>query len=182
MSGLLVLVVGPSGSGKDTLLAGAAAALQDDPRFVFARRTVTREAANEDHDTASVPAFLARQAAGDFAITWEAHGLHYGVPAQNLRALADGQTVVINVSRAVIAEVAARFPVAVVEITAPIALRSQRLADRHRETAADIAERLSREVPLQAERLHSIVNDGSIAEGIGALVRLLKDLQPALCR
>lgn len=181
MTGLLALVVGPSGSGKDTLLAGAAAALRDDARFVFARRVVTRPAAYEDHDTATVAEFLRRQAAGNFAITWEAHGLHYGVPAVNLTALDEGRTVVVNVSRAVIRDVETRFPTAVVEITAPAALRAQRLADRHRETAADIAERLSREVPLQAGRLHRLLNDGSIADGIEALVRLLKDVQPVSC-
>lgn len=181
MSGLLVLVVGPSGSGKDTLLAGAATALRHDPRFVFARRVVTRTAAHEDHDTATVAEFLARQASGDFAITWSAHDLHYGIPADNLRRLSEGQTVVINVSRSVIPAVAARFPIAVVEITASAALRTRRLADRQRETPADIAARLSRDVPLQAERLHRIVNDGSIADGVKALVQLLQALQPVSC-
>ena len=40
---VLVLVVGPSGAGKDTLIAKAQAALKGDLRFAFVRRVVTRD-------------------------------------------------------------------------------------------------------------------------------------------
>ena len=39
---MLVLVVGPSGAGKDTLLDAAKQALADNRRFHFVRRVVTR--------------------------------------------------------------------------------------------------------------------------------------------
>ena len=48
--GKLVLVVGPSGAGKDTLLGLARAACADDPSIVFARRVVTREASDAEAD------------------------------------------------------------------------------------------------------------------------------------
>lgn len=177
MRGLLVLVVGPSGSGKDTLLAGAAAELAADPRFAFARRTVTREAANEDHETVDVPTFLARMRAGDFALHWEAHGLHYGVPATELAPLAADGIVVANVSRGIIAEAAGRFSTVVVEITAGEALRAARLAERGRETGVAIAQRLARQVePPPGVPLRRLSNDGSIRQGIAALVATLAQL------
>lgn len=177
MKGLLVLIVGPSGSGKDTLLGGAAARLAADRRFAFARRTVTRTAADEDHETVDVAAFLAHLRAGRFALHWEAHGLHYGIPAAALEPLAQGGIIVANVSRSIIAEAARRFPVVVVEITAPASLRALRLAGRGRETPGAIAERLSRQVaPPAGIRLHRIINDGSIEEGIAALATLLDRL------
>jgi len=175
MKGLLVLVVGPSGSGKDTLLAGAAARLAADPRFAFTRRWVTRPAAGEDHETVDVPGFLARLSAGEFALHWEAHGLLYGIPAAALAPMEQGGIVVANVSRSIILEAAKRHPVAVIEITAPESLRALRLADRAREKPEAIGERLSRQVtPPAGIRLHRIVNDGTIDEGVIALADLLR--------
>lgn len=177
MTGLLVLVVGPSGSGKDTLLGGAAQRLATDLRFSFARRTVTRVATDEDHETVDVPTFLARLAQGDFALHWEAHGLHYGIPVSTLVPLAEGGIVVANVSRGVIPEAQDRYPVAIAEITAPVALRASRLAARGREDPGAIAARLSREVPPPSgARVHRIINDARIEDGVCTLVALMRDL------
>jgi ribose 1,5-bisphosphokinase len=175
MTGLLVLVVGPSGSGKDTLISGAAQALAGDDRFRFARRVVTRAAvAAEDHEVIDAEGFAARRDAGGFALHWEAHGLHYGLPVGTLDDLALGRAVVANVSRAVLAEAAARFPTVVIEITVSDWVRAARLRKRGREAAADVAARLTREVPLpQGLPVFTIVNDGTIAQGIAAIVDFL---------
>lgn len=177
MSGLLVLVVGPSGSGKDTLLAGAGEALAGDTRFRFVRRVVTREAADEDHESVDTDDFLSRREAGAFALHWEAHGLHYGIPADIAANIADGSVVVANVSRSVLAEAAARFPVAIIEVTAPEATRAARLRDRGREAGTAITARLSRQVERpQGLVTFTVVNDGSIAAGIAAFVDMLTRL------
>jgi ribose 1,5-bisphosphokinase len=171
MTGHLVLVVGPSGSGKDTLLAAAALSLRDDPRFRFVRRVITRAPGIEDNEAIGEATFAARQAAGDFALSWEAHGLRYAIPADIVSDLQAGSVIVANVSRAVVAEAAERFPVTVLLITAPDTLRAERLAQRGREGAAAVLDRLSRIVPPLPSHINTrtIINDGTIEEGAQAL-------------
>lgn len=180
MSGVFVAVVGPSGAGKDTLIAHARAALAGHDHFVFARRLVTRPTnAFEDHDTIDWARFEAGQAEGGFALSWRAHGLGYALPAALVDALAGGATIVCNLSRAVLPLARGRFErVAVVEVTAPRDVLAARLSARGRESRAAIDERLAREAALR-RRLDAdlvIVNDRPIAESGGELVAFLGGL------
>lgn len=177
--GALVLVVGPSGAGKDTLIGAARKALADDPGFVFARRVITRDAVAEleDHDSIDRAGFEACKARGDFALTWEAHGLSYGIPASIDAEIEAGRTVVMNGSRRMIADAQARYPRCLVTlITADPAVRAHRLAGRGRETEAEIAERLAHEgapVPEDVEVVR-IDNSGDLETSVAALVRALR--------
>jgi len=173
---MLVLVVGPSGAGKDTLLDVVRAELDGDPRVRFVRREITRPPTpgGEAHLPLDPESFAARRDAGGFALWWEAHGLSYGIPADIEKDLAAGRIVVASVSRAVIAEAATRYPVRVVEITAPPAILAARLAGRGREDEADIARRLQRQVALPGTvPILTVMNDTSIAEGAERLKQAL---------
>ena len=179
---MLILVVGPSGAGKDTLLNGAREALGEHAPVRFVRRVITRpmveetgDPGQEVHDGISEQAFHARQEAGAFALSWRAHGLHYGVPADIAIDLAQGRVVIVNVSRAVVAEAAERFPVAVIEIGAEPDVLARRLAARGREDADDVARRLSRaiELPLPVER-ERVVNDGTVEQGVQRLLTAIR--------
>lgn len=144
--GTLILVVGPSGAGKDSLIAWCKAHFAGDPTVVFPRRAITRDPdESEDHDPISEAAFGEAAAAGAFALHWRAHGLGYGIPGSIAADLAAGRSVVVNVSRAILDEARLRFPpVAIVSVTVPPDILAARLRRRRREAAEDVAGRLAR--------------------------------------
>jgi phosphonate metabolism protein PhnN/1,5-bisphosphokinase (PRPP-forming) len=174
---MLVLIVGPSGAGKDTLLDRARSELAADDRFRFVRRVITRPAGagGEDHEPLDTVSFELRRAVGAYALSWEAHGLHYGIPADIGLDLAAGRVVVASVSRSVVAEAIERYDTAVVEITAPAEMLAQRLAARGREDAVQIAERLGRTVAMDVGcEVKTIMNDDTVEAGAMRLVAFLQ--------
>jgi thymidine phosphorylase len=177
LAGRLVLVVGPSGAGKDTVLSAARARLGDTETSgatVFARRAITRpaDAGGERHEAVSEADFAAVEAAGGYLLSWRAHGLAYGIPARYRDDLAAGRQVVANVSRGVVAQACARWPNCLtVVIDAPLALRAERLALRGREPANDVAARLYREAgwtPPTDTRI--VVNDDTPERAVDAFL------------
>ena len=175
-----MLVVGPSGVGKDTLIDGARAALRQDPSVAFARREITRprEAGGEDHVPVAPEDFEARAAGGGYLLSWRAHGLGYGIPIASAGALAGGGTLVANVSRGVLDEARGLglCQVRVVSISADPQRLAARLAARGREDAADIAARLARADAVQvrgADVVH-LANDGPVEAGIARLVAAIR--------
>jgi ribose 1,5-bisphosphokinase len=176
--GALVVVVGPSGAGKDTLIALARAICADDPRIVFPRRIVTRPAsAAEDHDSATPFAFDAAVGQGAYAFWWEAHGLKYALSAAIDAALRAGKTVVCNVSRAVVGQLRARYArLTVVMVTAPKDLLLARLAARGRESGGGVAERLDRAAPAIDDLAPDVTieNIGDPSDGARCLVEVLR--------
>lgn len=183
--GTLILVVGPSGVGKDSIIAGAAARLSRETAIVFARRLITRaaEAGGEDHIAVSPSRFAAIRDAGRLMLHWEAHGFCYGL-SRNLETVLDsGRSVVANVSRGVVAEARRGFaPVAVVAVTASPATLAARLAQRGREDAAGRRRRLGRIAVLSpAEADFVIDNNGPLDAAIADFVAVLRRLvdQPA---
>jgi len=157
--GRLVLVVGPSGAGKDTLIDLSRAALRDDPSVVFPRRVVTRAASDEAHDTMEPDAFERAARAGAFALAWDAHELRYGIPASIDGHIGAGRTVVCNVSRTIVTNARERYAeVMVVLVTAPPEMLATRLAARARGSDGDLARRLAR-----SDRFAALVADCVIA-------------------
>lgn len=165
--GRLVLVVGPSGAGKDTLIAGARAACRDDASVVFPRRVVTRPASTfEDNDVMSEAAFEQAAAKGAFAFWWSAHGHHYGIPLAIDFDIETGRTVVCNVSRTVVRAIRWRYAnVVAVLVTVPKDVLAKRLAARDRASDGGVVERLQRaDVALEDCRPDVVINNVSEPE------------------
>ncbi|MHA7876564.1 phosphonate metabolism protein/1,5-bisphosphokinase (PRPP-forming) PhnN [Roseivivax sp.] len=175
--GRLIAVVGPSGVGKDSVMAGLAAA---EPRFRLVRRVITREAGlgGEDFEPVSEETFTDRQAAGAFCLSWRAHGLAYGIPAATRAEVASGEIRLANLSRRVLPEAATCFPgLEVLHITARPETLARRLAGRGRESLEEIAARQARAaLPLpEGLPVTEIANDGppteTVARALSALSR-----------
>lgn len=175
----MVAVVGPSGAGKDTLMAYAARFLEGRDDVVFVRRVITRNAAagGEDHDGVSEAEFEALEQAGRFAVSWDAHGLRYGIPVETKEAIAKGQLVVANGSRSALSRFKETYPsLVVINITASLDVLAARLEARGRETREEILRRLERSSLTVTGDYHvvTIDNSGSIEDAGRALVEALK--------
>ena len=179
MTGRLIGVVGPSGVGKDTVMAGLVAR---NPGFALVRRVITRAPGlgGEDYDPVSDAEFAALKTKGAFCIDWQAHGLSYGIPKTIHDELEKGQDLLVNLSRSVLAEVGAKVPgFVVLNITASPEVLAARLAERGRETPEEIAKRLGRDASKLPTHLQiiTIANDGAIAETCAAALAQLEAIK-----
>jgi ribose 1,5-bisphosphokinase len=174
--GRLVLVIGPSGAGKDTLINLARAECADRADIVFPRRVVTRSASVfEDNEEMSATAFRQALADGRFALHWEAHGHFYALPRTIGDDIRSGRAVVVNVSRGVIAAMRQRYEnVIVVAITAPPDVLAARLAARKRGSDIDVGERLQRVIDEEGPPDFTLVNVGDAQAHAAVLTRIIK--------
>ncbi len=182
--GTIILVVGPSGSGKDSILGGAEAVLEGNDGFFFPRRDITRPAAlgHEPYQALSLDAFKDRKGQGAYSLFWHAHGLWYGIPRVIERHLEEGRHVVVNVSRGVIPEVRQRLqPARIVSIEVPRPILRTRLLGRERESEVEIEARLGRAAAFQIDGadVERLQNDASLEAAIDKFVALLKGLSQA---
>lgn len=170
---MIFTIVGPSGAGKDTLIAGARR-LRPDLRFV--RRVITKPpgTGGEDFESVTPEEFARRKAAGDFALDWRAYGVDYGIPRAQVHGTPGD--VVFNGSRAALPQALLAFPgLRVILVTAPPELLAARLAARGREPAPEIAQRLTRAghgLPPGLEPV-TVMNDSTPQEGARRLLAAL---------
>ena len=172
----LVAIVGPSGVGKDSLIAGLAAA---DPRLRPLQRVITRPAdGTEPFRSVTPDEFEALSTRDAFLLHWDAHGLRYGIPCAEVAALTAQETGLVNLSRGVLDQAARLIPdLVVLSVTAPAEVLAARLSQRGRESMANIAARLSRARPAPPTGLKVVTvdNGGDLDQAVGAALAALSE-------
>jgi ribose 1,5-bisphosphokinase len=173
--GRLIYVVGPSGAGKDSVIAWVRERLPADSSLAFARRAITRaaQADGEQHEPVTDAEFAERLARGDFALHWEANGCRYGIGREIVGQLQAGMTVVVCGSRAHLSQARLAFPdLEAVHVTAPPDVRLRRLMKRGREAPGAVSARLARAMHVGTPALE-LVNDRAIEDSGTRLLRYL---------
>jgi ribose 1,5-bisphosphokinase len=172
MSGCWVFVCGPSGAGKDSVIALARQALAGRGDIVFARRIITRPAQpGSDHEPASAEEFDLLLRAGGLAWHWEAHGFRYGVPMRYAHQVAWGRVVVVNGSREHAQALAADPRIHRVLVTARPEQLAARLLQRGRDQPEAVAERLVRGERLGPIEADLVIHNDGLPEAAGAALR-----------
>jgi ribose 1,5-bisphosphokinase len=174
--------MGPSGAGKDSLLGWLRAHLPAPCPVHWAQRTISRPAApgGEAHESVSPEAFAVLRSQQAFALHWEANGLAYGIRGEQLAPLACGQWVLLNGSRAYLADALARFPdLVAVHITASPHVLRERLLARGRESRAEVDARVQRAAafrPPPGTASLEVRNDKTLDDAGRQLLHALKQL------
>jgi len=174
----LIYIMGPSGSGKDSLMAEARLRLPAEAPVVFAHRYITRpaDAGGENHVALSRDEFELRLSRGLFALSWESHGFAYGIGREIDIWMEAGLSVVVNGSREALSRFAVAYPELLpVLVDVPEEILRQRLGARGREDAGEIKARLARAhmAVTETPALVRFDNSGPLAERGQALAELI---------
>jgi ribose 1,5-bisphosphokinase len=176
----LIYIVGASGVGKDSLMHYARRRLNGSVPVLFAHRYITRPVADssENHVAITPEEFQLRKTGGLFALDWTSHDLYYGIGREINDWMISGFHVVVNGSRQYLPVAKDRYPnLVTIVIEADPEIILQRLQNRGREDAADIAGRIRRQPPIDKTGLIHITNNGLLEEAGETLVTLLKEFR-----
>lgn len=174
-----ILVVGPSGAGKDTLLRAARDYFKSEKMIGFAKRCITRPPdANEDNYYVNELGFTILEKSSYFISTWRAHGNCYGIPRNQLSTGFEEESKIVSISRSAIQdfEQACNNPVTLI-VTASKEKLEQRLLTRGRESVNKVRERLQHaDKPVVAKNSVVFDNSGNLSQSISDFVSLLRNL------
>lgn len=175
----VILVVGPSGSGKDTLLRNARGHFCKTRDLGFIRRYITRPPdRNEDNFYIDPKGFLTLKECRFFLSTWQAHGNYYGISNHSMKSGNNYIPLLCSISRDAIVDFEKEFPnTTTIHITAAKDILRQRLQKRGRENPEEIENRLKRATrPVVARNLITFDNSTQLGESITNFISLLSEL------
>lgn len=138
--GILFLVVGNSGSGKDAVITWVT---KHCDVLKGVKRIITRPESKRSEDFISI-------AKHDFCrnkyfLEWEVYEKLYGIKLSILKGLEQGNNYIVNISRSVIKDAFMKWPnCKLIEMRVPIDILKQRLIERGRESLEEIEKRINR--------------------------------------
>jgi len=177
-TGNLILVVGNSGSGKDSIIQGALERIPNQyKKPIVPKRYITRPSSKTEKNISITPKqFKKMVKENKFALKWHIYGLYYGIPISVEEALKNGDTVVINVSRKIIKKAKKKYPnVKVVFIKVPLEITIERLKQRQRESKKGIKKRIKRAKKFQvfSHADYIVDNSGKLEDAVNQFLNYL---------
>ncbi|MBY8986224.1 MAG: phosphonate metabolism protein/1,5-bisphosphokinase (PRPP-forming) PhnN [Candidatus Lokiarchaeota archaeon] len=145
--GTLFLIIGNSGSGKDSIISGIIKKYpQNLKEIIVPRRFITRPPSEFERNISITPEeFKEMEKKGSFALKWHIYELDYGIPVEIENWLEKGHPVIINVSRTAVNEAKEKYSdVRVIFVEVPFEITYQRIKDRKRESEDILHKRIER--------------------------------------
>ena len=177
---ILVIISGPSGVGKDTIIE-ALRQRSHDPEYHYVVTCTTRsmrpgEVNGIDYWFLDRSTFAAQRAAGEFLEANKVHGNWYGTPRSQVReALAEGRDVILKIDVQGAQVVKEKIPGALLIFLIPPSLEDlfQRLRSRATETADELELRQRNaaiELARQEDYDHVVTNETGQVERTAARI------------
>ncbi|MDR1934482.1 MAG: ribose 1,5-bisphosphokinase [Candidatus Accumulibacter sp.] len=183
--GLLIYLMGPSGAGKDSLLAALRQIhVTETENLLTAHRYITRPLDwqdSEQHIPLSEKEFKIRRQRGLFALDWRSHGHSYAIGIEAELWMQKGFSVIINGSRQHLPQARKKYAgwLEPLCLTASVDVLRKRLAARGRENAEQIEQRIERALDYQTglpKDCRYLCNEGDILETSQRFLRLFQDI------
>ena len=179
--GTLFLIVGNSGSGKDSIISGV---IEKYPpnliQIIAPKRSITRPSSeSEDNISVTSKEFKELEENGKFALKWHIYELDYGIPIEIENWLKIGHPVIVNVSRTVIEIARKKYKnTKVVFVEVPFEITLQRIRDRKRENEELLKKRIER--AKQNQKLPTadfiVDNSGELNDAVFQLIEYIKKI------
>jgi len=173
--GILFLIVGNSGSGKDSIISGVINKYPSNLKQIYApKRYITRPPSKFEKNISITPEiFKKMEINGKFALKWNIYGLNYGILIEIENFLNKGHPVIINVSRTIVKQAREMYKnVRVIFLEIPFEITLQRIKDRKRESDDLLKERIERARKNQKfpEADYVVDNSGDLDDAINELL------------
>ena len=176
--GTLFLVVGNSGSGKDSIIYGLQNKYPSHMKpLKLVKRFITRPPSETElNNPITVEEFRNLETQEKFALKWHIYGLDYGVPIEIDNWLKEGHPVIVNVSRTIVKEANERYGnIKTIFVEVPFEITLQRVQERGRESGDLLEERIERARTFQKypEADFIVDNSGKLEDAINQLLNYL---------